>query len=293
MTRACGTLPAGMPIFAAMPSASGSLSPVPGSMNTLWIFSGVLAATSSMSMPPSLEAMSATRCVPRSTTMPTYSSFLMSAPSSTRSRRTFCPSGPVWCVFSIMPRILPAHSRTSLSDFVTFTPPPLPRPPAWICALTTHTLPPSSRAALTASSTEKQGMPRGVATPYLRRISFAWYSWIFILRVLDGSRNHRRLPRARSLTRVKEMPRQLDEAGARGAAGHVFRRRGEIPLEAAHVGHADGFLEEGEHRSVVRRVSDENTSRVGAIEIQAEPLGEEQAAGRELVVAAEPAVGVD
>jgi hypothetical protein len=28
--------------------------------------------------------------------------------------------------------------------------------------------------------TEKQGTPRGVATPYLRRISFAWYSWIFI-----------------------------------------------------------------------------------------------------------------
>src|SRR5258708_34518860 len=24
--------------------------------------------------------------------------------SSTRCRRTFCPSGPVWCVFSIMPR---------------------------------------------------------------------------------------------------------------------------------------------------------------------------------------------
>src|SRR5216683_5355479 len=79
-----------------------------------------------------------------------------------------------------MPRILPAHSRTSASDLTTFTPPPLPRPPAWICAFTTQTLPPSSRAALTASSTEKQGTPRGVATPYLRRISFAWYSWIFI-----------------------------------------------------------------------------------------------------------------
>src|SRR6185503_17939342 len=32
-----------------------------------------------------------------------------------------------------------------------------------------------------ASSTEKQGIARGVATPYLRRISFAWYSWIFIV----------------------------------------------------------------------------------------------------------------
>src|SRR6266576_2855255 len=105
----------------------------------------------------------------------------MSAPSSTRSRRTFCPPGAVWCVFSIMPRIFPAHSRTSSTDFATFTPPPLPRPPAWICAFTTQTLPPSSRVAATASSTEKQGTPRGVATPYLRRISFAWYSWIFML----------------------------------------------------------------------------------------------------------------
>jgi hypothetical protein len=41
------------------------------SMNVLWIFSGVFAATSSMSMPPSLEAIRHTRCVPRSTTMPT------------------------------------------------------------------------------------------------------------------------------------------------------------------------------------------------------------------------------
>ena len=31
-------------------------------------------------------------------------------------------------------------------------PPPLPRPPAWICALTTHAFPPSLRAASSASS---------------------------------------------------------------------------------------------------------------------------------------------
>src|SRR5207247_10543289 len=43
---------------------------------------------------------------------------------------------------------------------------------------------PSSRAAVAASSTEKQGTPRGVATAYLRRISFAWYSWIFMLVLL-------------------------------------------------------------------------------------------------------------
>ena len=150
-----------------------SFKPVAGSTNTLCIFSGVLAATSSMSMPPSELAITHTVCVPRSTTRPRYSSFLMSAPSSTRSRRTFWPSGPVWCVFSCMPSIALAFSRTSSIERDSFTPPPLPRPPAWICALTTHTLPPSCFAAATASSTLKHGTPRGVATPYFLRISFA------------------------------------------------------------------------------------------------------------------------
>ena len=59
-----------MPIFFAMSSACASVRPTPGSTNTVWIFSGVWAATSSMSMPPSELAISATRCVPRSTTMP-------------------------------------------------------------------------------------------------------------------------------------------------------------------------------------------------------------------------------
>ena len=90
------------------------------------------------------------------------------------------PSGPVWWVTSVMPRILLASSFTSAIDLATFTPPPLPRPPAWIWALTTQTLPPSDSAAFTASSTEKAGMPRGVGTPNLRKISLPWYSWIFM-----------------------------------------------------------------------------------------------------------------
>ena len=43
--------------------------PVAGSMAILWIFSGVLAATSSMSMPPSVEAMIVIREVARSISM--------------------------------------------------------------------------------------------------------------------------------------------------------------------------------------------------------------------------------
>src|SRR3954469_8674501 len=69
---------------------------------------------------------------------------------------------------------------TSSTDLTTLTPPALPRPPAWICAFTTQTGPPSSVAALTASSTLKAGMPRGVGTPYSRRTALPWYSGIFI-----------------------------------------------------------------------------------------------------------------
>src|SRR5471032_2201275 len=105
----------------------------------------------------------------------------MAAPSSTSSRRTFWPLGPVWWVTSCMPRISLAFARTSSSDLATFTPPPLPRPPAWIWAFTTQTFPPRPLAASTASSTEKHGVPRGVTTPYLRNNSLPWYSWIFML----------------------------------------------------------------------------------------------------------------
>ena len=48
-----------------------------------------------------------------------------------------CPPGPVWGVTSVMPRIVFASAHASSGSFASFTPPPLPRPPAWICALTT------------------------------------------------------------------------------------------------------------------------------------------------------------
>src|SRR3954465_14036477 len=92
-----------------------------------------------------------------------------------------------------MPNMEEENLRTSSSDFTTFTPPPLPRPPAWICAFTTQTLPPSFFAASTASSTLKHGIPRGVGTPCLRRISLAWYSWIFIVGFLGRATRHREL----------------------------------------------------------------------------------------------------
>src|SRR5512140_228554 len=102
-----------------------------------------------------------------------------------------------------MPRIWPAKVLTSSSDFANFTPPPLPRPPAWICAFTTHTLPGMVCAALSASSTEKQGTPLGVGTPYLRSTSLAWYSWIFISGFLvESQSDHRAEEQAGALTQV-------------------------------------------------------------------------------------------
>ena len=59
----------------------------------------------------------------------------------------------------------------------TFTPPPLPRPPAWICALTTTTSLPVSEisvlAACSASSMLNAGRPLGTGTPSFFRISLA------------------------------------------------------------------------------------------------------------------------
>jgi hypothetical protein len=65
--------------------------------------------------------------------------------------------GPVCFVLSCMPRICPASVATSSGDLATLTPPPLPRPPAWIWALTTQIEPPSFCAASDASRTLKAG----------------------------------------------------------------------------------------------------------------------------------------
>ena len=54
------------------------------------------------------------------------------------SRRvTFLPAGPVCFVTSVLPRISVAYFFTSSMFLASLTPPALPRPPAWICALTT------------------------------------------------------------------------------------------------------------------------------------------------------------
>src|ERR1051325_8359490 len=110
----------------------------------------------------------------------------MSTACSISRRLTSLPAAPVWCVTRFMPRIFWAVSRAAAAPLTTFTPPPLPRPPAWICALTTtnslSVSAISAFAAASASSMLKAGRPLGTGTPSFLRISFAWYSWIFTAR---------------------------------------------------------------------------------------------------------------
>src|SRR5262249_59342359 len=62
---------------------------------------------------------------------------------------------------------------------------PLPRPPAWIWALST-TGPPSRSKAAWASAGVEATTPRGTAAPAAASNSFAWYSWIFIVAPQHG-----------------------------------------------------------------------------------------------------------
>src|SRR5215813_5114556 len=102
----------------------------------------------------------------------------MGEASSTSTLRTLIPSGGVWGVLSIMPRICRAEASAPAASSASLTPPPLPRPPACTCALTT-TLPPRLAAMARACSGVSATSPLGTATPYSLRMALPWYSWIF------------------------------------------------------------------------------------------------------------------
>ncbi len=72
-----------MPSANASSRAWNSQKPTAGSMVIRMTASGLLAARSSISIPPSREAITMTRSAARSTTMPKYSSRAMATPSST------------------------------------------------------------------------------------------------------------------------------------------------------------------------------------------------------------------
>src|SRR6476660_3088881 len=92
----------------------------------------------------------------------------MSAVGATRTRWT------VWPLMS-MPRMARAFSTASSGFSASLTPPALPRPPVFTCALTT-TRPPFCSAAAAASSAFSTTVPRVTGTSCLAKSSFAWYS---------------------------------------------------------------------------------------------------------------------
>ena len=148
-------------------------------MVKLRILSGSVAATSSMSMPPAREAMTAMRPCGRSTSMARYSSLAMLEARWTSTQSTGCPSGPD----CLVTRRLPSRSRTTASTLSSpsqnLTPPALPRPPACTWALTTHG-PWNSEAWRMASLMECAGRPAGTGIPYSSNSVLAWYSCRFI-----------------------------------------------------------------------------------------------------------------
>ena len=75
------------------------------------------------------------------------------------------------------PRISAARSAASSGDFAIFTPPALPRPPVFTCALTTTTGVPIFSAAARASSGVVAVIPRRTGTPCASNMSRAWYSY--------------------------------------------------------------------------------------------------------------------
>jgi hypothetical protein len=96
----------------------------------------------------------------------------MLAPDATMTRWT------VWPLMSI-PRIFLAAVSASSAVLATLTPPALPRPPVFTCALTTTTPPlrgPISSAAARTASGVSATIPASTGTPCASNMSRAWYS---------------------------------------------------------------------------------------------------------------------
>src|SRR5512139_2276439 len=144
------------------------------------IFSGVLAATSSMFMPPAADATNAMCPVSRLSSRLRYSSRSIFDPDSTYTWWIGSPSAPVCLVVSRLPSMPAAAAATSSTVFASFTPPALPRPPACTCALTTQTLPPRASAAASTSPIVDAVLPGGKGIPNSAKSCLAWYSCRFI-----------------------------------------------------------------------------------------------------------------
>src|SRR6478609_7566065 len=209
---------------------------------------------------------------------------------------------------SCMPRIFSATPRASFAPpFTTFTPPPLPRPPAWICALTTTTGAPVSVmilvAACSASSTVKQGMPFGTAMPYFANSCLPWYSWIFIdsrlrfhdvddlLHAVGAGLEHGLL-----LRRQLDVDDLLDAAGAddhRHAEVQVLvavltvevggGRQQSLLVQQVGFGHDDGAVGRRVERARAHQIDDFAAAFAGAVDHFGQLVGRDQLLDRHAV----------
>src|SRR4051794_4727355 len=229
----------------------------------------------------------------------------MLTPCSMSRRLTTRPAGPVWGVTRVMPRIFWAISTAAIAPLTTLTPPALPRPPAWIWALTTRVSLPvsviSALAARSASPGEKAGVPLGTGTPYFRRISLAWYSWIFIselLRRFDELFDGRRRLVQHCLLGGVELDGEhlLDAAGAdHHRHSHVevavavlsfeVSGRGQQALGVAQVGlgHLDGGGGGGVVGAGPHQLDDLAAAVAGALDDRLQLVGGDQLADRHAV----------
>ncbi len=98
-----------------------------------------------------------------------------------RSTPPRCPrsaaSITLWTVWPLMsmPRMARAFSTASAGSEASFTPPALPRPPVFTCALTTAR-PPSRSVTSRAASGVSMTSPASTGTSCLAKRSLAWYS---------------------------------------------------------------------------------------------------------------------
>ena len=162
--------------------ASSSRIPARMSTGIRMIFSGDVAARSSIDVPPSAHAIIIGPAVFRSKTIEKYVSrfrFIFSAINNVFTGR---PVGPVCFVTRVPPSIFPATS-TALSFGTRCTPPwnpllkvPRPLPPARICDFTTTSSPASWLVAAATWSRLVTGIPRGTLMPYEAISSAPWYS---------------------------------------------------------------------------------------------------------------------
>ena len=93
------------------------------------------------------------------------------AAGTTSTRWTMSP-------LMLMPRIFSAAAPASAGFLASFTPPAVPRPPAWTWAFTT-TVPPTRRAMDSASEGVDATSPSGMGMPAARNRARPWYSCRF------------------------------------------------------------------------------------------------------------------